>query len=71
MEINNKRFITYCAGDKNPDAATLLLLYVNGHIYNKTWFISWNIRLRPMRNHKQILCDNIVQSCDPAQCPKT
>ena len=27
--------------------------------------------LRPMRNHKQILCDNIVQSCDPAQCPKT
>ena len=27
--------------------------------------------LRPMRNHKQISCDNIVQSCDPAQCPKT
>ena len=27
--------------------------------------------LRHMRNHKQILCDNIVQSCDPAQCPKT
>ena len=26
--------------------------------------------LRPMRNHKQISCDNIVQSCDPAQCPK-
>ena len=92
MEINNKRFITYCAGDKNPDAAALLLLYVNGHIYNKKWFISCNIWfyvitnvqlptaalaiqylfvLRPMRNHKQISCDNIVQSCDPAQCPKT
>ena len=82
MEINNKRFITYCADNKNPDAATLLL-YVNGHIYNRKWFISCNIRLtaalaiqyffvlKPMRNHKQISCDNIVQSCDPAQCPKT
>ena len=50
MEINNKRFITYCAGDKNPDDATLLLLllllslyvlyvlvslYVHGHIYKR------------------------------------
>ena len=51
MEINNKRFITYCAGDKNPDDATVLLLlllllslyvlyvlvslYVHGHIYKR------------------------------------
>ena len=105
MEINNKRFITYCAGDKNPDDATLLLLlllslyvlyvlvslYVHGHIYKRyllsvgifglkdqgTWLyyttafeMQYLFVLRPMRNHKQILCDNIVQSCDPAQCPK-
>lgn len=51
MEINDKRFITYCAGDKNPDAATLLLLlYVNGHIYNKKWFISWNIQFYVITN---------------------
>ena len=50
MEINNKRFITYCAGDKNPDAAALLLLYANGHIYNKKWSISWNIQFEGSRN---------------------
>ena len=33
--------------------------------------IQYSFELRPMRSHKQISCDNIVQSCDPAQCPKT